>query len=47
MNTYVQHVKDFKFWAMAAGLTNRIPEKETESALLVSKPDVFKEEMFS
>ena len=28
LNTYVQYVKDFKFWVMAARNANWIPEKE-------------------
>ena len=48
LNTYVQYVEDFKFWVMAAGLPNRIPEKEIVKCFVNGlKPELFKEEMFS
>ena len=47
LNTYVQYVEDFKFWVMAAGLPNRIPEIEIVKCFVNGlKPELFKEEMW-
>ena len=42
LNTYLQYVECFKFWVMAAGNAQRIPEKEIAKVFVSGlKPDIF------
>jgi len=48
LNTYVQYVKDFKFWVLAAGNSLRLPEKEIVKMFVGGlKPELFREEIYS
>jgi len=47
-NTYVQYVKDFKFWVLVAGNAHRLPEKEIVKIFVSRlKPEIFREEIYS